>query len=252
MLKKWVDYYGKILGYENLFIIDDGSENNPKNYLPKNVNVISQPRTTFESWRLCRSLSKLQRLLLETYDVVIAIDSDEFLVSDREDCPTIKEHIQSAYMNGQSIIQTQGWELIHLIDREPNLNENTPIGFQRKHLIRNAGFDKPAVANTEISFVIGNHWCFEQKKQDTDLIMLHLRHFDVNFSLEKLRKYKATSWASIDLANGFSNHQRIEEIELVDQFKEWVKVFNEASLAGQTDKVKTLPDRWAAQLALAG
>jgi hypothetical protein len=82
--------------------------------------------------------------------------------------------------------------------------------------------------------------------------MLHLRHFDVNFSLEKLRKYKATSWASIDLANGFSNHQRIEEIELIDQFKEWVKVFNEASLAGKTDKVKTLPDRWAAQLALAG
>ena len=24
MLKKWVDYYGKILAYENLFIIDDG------------------------------------------------------------------------------------------------------------------------------------------------------------------------------------------------------------------------------------
>jgi hypothetical protein len=252
MLKKWVDYYGKILGYENLFIIDDGSENNPKNYLPKSVNVISQPRTTFESWRLCRSLSKLQRLLLETYDVVIALDSDEFLVTNREDCPTIKEHIQLAYTNDESIIQTQGWELIHLIDREPNLNENIPIGLQRKHLIRNNGFDKPAVANTEISFVIGNHWCFEQKKQDDDLIMLHLRHFDVNFSLEKLRKYKATSWANIDLANGFSNHQRIEEIELIDQFKEWVKVFTEATSAGKTDSAKIMPERWAAQLALAG
>jgi hypothetical protein len=82
--------------------------------------------------------------------------------------------------------------------------------------------------------------------------MLHLRHFDVNFSLEKLRKYKATSWANIDLANGFSNHQRIEEIELIDQFKEWVKVFTEATSAGKTDSAKIMPERWAAQLALAG
>jgi hypothetical protein len=252
MLKKWTNYYGKILGFENIFIIDDGSSVNPKEYLHKDVNVIRQPRTSFDSWRLCRSLSKLQRLLLETYDAVIVLDSDEFLVTNRPDCQNIKDHIQSIFPHKTGIIQTQGWELIHLIDREDALSIDRSISEQRKNLIRNQGFDKPAVTNTEISLTIGNHWCFENKTQDNDLIMLHLRHFDINFSLEKIRKYKSTSWAQIDLANGFSNHQRIEETDLINQFKEYIKTFNEAIHSGKIDVAKNMPEHWANQLEWAG
>jgi hypothetical protein len=252
MLKKWTDYYGKILGYENLYIIDDGSGINPRDYLHKDVNVIRQPRTGFSSWRLCRSLSKLQRLLLETYDAVIVLDSDEFLVTNRPDCATIKEHIKSIFPNKTGIIAAQGWELIHLIDREPMLNGNIPMSRQRKFLFRNSQFDKPSVSNTEISLIIGNHWCYEDKTQDNDLIMLHLRYFDVHFSLSKVRNYRITSWSALDLEHGFSNHQRMGDAEVIEQFKGWIKSYDEAALANQTETVRTIPERWAAQLEWAG
>jgi hypothetical protein len=250
MLSKWANYYGQIFGYENLFVIDDGSDINPRTYLNEAVNVIRQPRPSFNSWRLCRTLSKFQRILLETYDIVIELDSDEFILTDRPDCDTIKDHIHKIFPNDVGIIRTEGWELVHLIDREPLLNNDQPIAQQRNYLLRNTGFDKPVVTNKEISLIIGNHWCYENAIQDTSLIMLHLRHFDVNFSLEKIRKYKQTAWAEIDLANGFSNHQRIKEEELLGAFHGFVKSYQEAVDKGDMSIAKTLPEKWRRQLLL--
>ena len=250
MLSKWANYYGQIFGYENLFVIDDGSDINPRTYLDNAVNVIRQPRTSFNSWRLCRTLSKFQRILLETYDVVIVLDSDEFVLTNRDDCETVKDHIHKIFPNDVGIIRTEGWELVHLIDREPLLNNDRPIALQRNYLLRNTGFDKPAVANKEISLVIGNHWCYENAVQDSNLIMVHLRHFDVNFSLGKIRKYKQTAWAEIDLANGFSNHQRIKEEELLGTFHGFVKSYQEATEKCDTSIAKNMPAKWAQQLLL--
>lgn len=82
-LSRWVKYYGRELGIENLYIILDGTDQNaPKN--AKGVNIIKIPHTEMsraagDKYRIGK-ISDLANDLFKKYDIVIGCDSDEFLI----------------------------------------------------------------------------------------------------------------------------------------------------------------------------
>jgi len=240
ILAKWCEHYGGMLGFEHLYVIDDGSDVDPRDYLHRSVNVFRQPRTHFDSWRLCRSLSQMQRLLLETYDVVLVLDSDEFLVTARDDCLNALEHIQQIYPFADGRLRPVGWELIHCRSIEGELDPAQPILDQRSHLLRADMFDKPCVTREDISLFPGNHHCYESSCRDESLQLIHLRWFDLGFAIAKGLRYTKTSWSQLDLATGLSFHQRMTVQEIESKMDD----YETRALAGR----QVMPEAWKRQI----
>ena len=82
MLPLWIRYYGGQLGVENLYVVDDNSEDGSTDDLPCDVLHIPPIRGgKFNSTRMAM-VGNLGRSLLELYDVVMFCDTDEFIVPD--------------------------------------------------------------------------------------------------------------------------------------------------------------------------
>lgn len=85
-LRKWVEYYGRELGKENLYILFDGEDQHPADFC--------EGANTFIHKRLCNQIvegervrlgllsDKAEELLKSGYDLVIGVDCDEFLIVD--------------------------------------------------------------------------------------------------------------------------------------------------------------------------
>ena len=84
-LSRWIAYYGKQLGTENLYILLDGTDQNiPENI--GNAHITKLPhedmsRVAGDKYRI-KKLSDLANELLKNYDIVIGCDVDEFLIVD--------------------------------------------------------------------------------------------------------------------------------------------------------------------------
>jgi hypothetical protein len=224
IIKKWAEYYGGILGFENLFIVDDGSDTPVSEILAGlPVNITRVPRTSFDTWRLVRTIGALQRVLLETYDVVISMDSDEFIVLnyDNPECdfPDFSEYLKSIQPENLINVATVGFHVIHSRSHEPDLDNARPVMTQRKYVRRVLGFDKPLISSIPTSFGPGLHLSYFPKKVDNNLILLHLRYFDYNFAVSKLIRYQNTAWSEYDLQQGYSHHQRAKIDECNAEFE---------------------------------
>ena len=84
-LSRWIAYYGKQFGTENLYIILDGTDQkSPENSGDAHIIKLQHTemsRTAGDKYRISK-LSDLATDLLKTYDIVIGCDSDEFLIID--------------------------------------------------------------------------------------------------------------------------------------------------------------------------
>jgi hypothetical protein len=180
--------------------------------------------------------------LLETYEVVLVLDSDEFLVTARDDCRNALEHIVRTYPFADGRLRPRGWELIHCRSREGDLNAERPIVEQRGYLLRAEMFDKPCVTREDVSLFPGNHHCYESSCRDESLQLIHMRWFDVRFAIAKGLRYSKTSWSTLDLAMGLSFHQRMTAQEIESKIGE----YEQRAL----QEPMVLPASWRQQLAI--
>ena len=85
-LEKWVDYYGRQLGKENLYIFFDGLDQKIAPFCEgTNASLhekIGSQVVEAEKGRLAFLSSQAAGLLSRGYDLVIGVDADEFIVVD--------------------------------------------------------------------------------------------------------------------------------------------------------------------------
>lgn len=85
-LSKWVEYYGRELGYENLYVFFDGEDQDIPSFC-NGVNARKIPKmkgtVVVTDRKRSRFMAKCAKeLLADGADMVIATDADEFLVID--------------------------------------------------------------------------------------------------------------------------------------------------------------------------
>ena len=82
-LHRWLKYYGDQFGPENLYIYLDGTDQPvPQNAGAAHIEKLPHTdlsRAAGDKYRIGK-LNELARELLETYDIVIGCDCDEFLI----------------------------------------------------------------------------------------------------------------------------------------------------------------------------
>jgi hypothetical protein len=198
----WCRHYGAQVGAAHCFVVDHGSDDGTTEGLDP-VNVIRIPRSPQDdAWR-AGMISRLCAELLKSYDVVIYVDVDEFLVAD----PRYHRNlIDCARAMTGPVMTAIGLEVWHLADSQPAIDITRPISLQRDWVWFNSGLCKAAMIREAVDWSPGFHSTASPVAFD-HLFLFHLRYFDVERGLRRLARTRAMPWA-FDYSG---RHQRVTD-----------------------------------------
>ncbi len=180
-LRKWVEYYGRELGKENLWIYFDGTDQDIAPFC-EGTNAflhekIGNQVVAAEKGRL-RFLSERAASLLEQgYDLVIGVDADEFIVVDPKREISLREYL-SAQKIGVSL-SALGLDFGQKLGEEGDITENEPFLKQRHYAQIGTRYTKPSIVAKPCIWGSGFHRIkghnFHIAK---DLYLMHFGYFD--------------------------------------------------------------------------
>lgn len=158
-LRKWVEYYGRELGLENLYVYLDGKDQPRPAWCPESVNVeicekIPGKVVQLDRLRL-RFLSDQAAILLKKYDMVIGTDADEFLIPDPASGVGLAEFLSSSgcrvSISGLGVDVGQNTRCERVIDA------SRPFLSQRSFGLLSTRYTKPSVIAKPVRWGSGFH-----------------------------------------------------------------------------------------------
>ena len=180
-LKKWTAYYGCELGEENLYIFLDGKDQPIPDWCPKAhitaYDKIKGQVVEAEKGRLAL-LSHKAPELLESYDLVIGTDADEFLIVDPALGISLAEYLSSKDI--KISLSGLGVDVGQNTKEETGIIENEPFLRQRHYARLSTRYSKPSVLAAPVVWGSGFHRIkghnFHIAK---DLYLFHFGYFDL-------------------------------------------------------------------------
>lgn len=177
MLPRWLDYYGRQLGRDHLFVVDDNSTDGSTDDL--DCSVLRLPPAPWRTkWSKARRgvVNGLSRALLEVYDAVVFVDADEFLVPDPAKYDGLTDYITRR--PDQDVLAGVGVDLLHDAAHEPPIDPCLPVLTQRSLAKIEPGMCKPAIKRIPEPWLAGGHGIRAGFRVDPDLLLLHLKYHD--------------------------------------------------------------------------
>ena len=180
-LKKWTAYYGRELGEENLYIFLDGKDQPIPDWCP-NAHITAYDKikgqvVEAEKGRLAL-LSQKAAELLESYDLVIGTDADEFLIVDPALGISLAEYLSSKDI--KISLSGLGVDVGQNTKEETGIIENEPFLRQRHYARLSTRYSKPSVLAAPVVWGSGFHRIkghnFHIAK---DLYLFHFGYFDL-------------------------------------------------------------------------
>lgn len=180
-LRKWVEYYGKELGKENLYIFFDGTDQRIPDFcegtntsmrekIEGNVARGDKGRINF--------LSEQAAALFERYDLVIGTDADEFLVVDPKQGKGLAEFLSA--IDIKTTVSGLGVDVGQRVDSEGAIEADIPFLEQRHYGRLSSRYTKASVVAHPIRWGSGFHRVkghnFHIVK---DLYLFHFGYFDL-------------------------------------------------------------------------
>ena len=146
-LRKWVEYYGRELGKENLYIYFDGTDQiiapfceGTHAYLHEKIgsHVVSA-----EKGRLKFLSDKAAELLNGGYDLVIGVDADEFIIVDPRYSKSLTEYLSEHPI--RTSLSGLGLDFGQKLGEEPDIVEDVPFLQQRHYAQIGTRYTKPSI-----------------------------------------------------------------------------------------------------------
>lgn len=202
-VEKWIDYYGKTLGEQHLYLILDGTDQ----VLPvKNdkINLIIQPHVPMTRTHGDRYRSRLVSAIAENlfqekqYDIVIAHDIDEILIADPSTGLSLPEYLSSK----EPIVSLSGLGLDvgQHMEKEKKIDLSIPFLQQRSFAHVSARYTKPIVAFQPLTWGSGFHRVKGRNfKIDPNLFVLHFGMVDYELCKKRISDTELIS-------SGWENH----------------------------------------------
>ena len=194
-LSRWIAYYGKQFGTENLYILLDGTDQKePAN--AGNAHITKLPHTpmsraTGDKYRI-RKLSELASKLLKTYDIVIGCDSDEFLIVDPNTKKTLAQYLSDKKI--KTSLSGLGLDIGQNLNCEKELDIEAPFLEQREYALLSTRYTKPVVKVTRAAWGSGFHSIRHHNFHiDKNLYLLHFGAIDLKMLEDKAAK-RGTDW----------------------------------------------------------
>lgn len=194
-LSRWIAYYGKQFGTENLYILLDGTDQTiPENSGLAHIKKLphkDMSRAAGDKYRI-NKLSKLAHELLKKYDIVIGCDVDEFLIVDSKTKKTLSEYLSNKKIH--TTLSGLGLDVGQHLYCEAVLDRDAPFLEQREYALLSTRYTKPVVINKPIKWGSGFHSIRNHNFHiDKNLYLLHFGAIDMNMLEEKAKK-RGSDW----------------------------------------------------------
>lgn len=196
-LSRWVEYYGRELGIENLYIILDGTDQDaPKN--AADANVIKLPHTDMsraagDKYRIGK-ISDLAEKLFSKYDIVIGCDSDEFLIADPNTKKSLAEYLSD--LKYKTAVSGLGLDIGQNMNTEKPLDTKKPMLEQRSYAFLSTRYTKPVVLFRPMRWGSGFHRVHGANLHiDKNLYLLHFGAVDMKMLVTKAEK-RGPDWVN--------------------------------------------------------
>ena len=196
-LSRWIAYYGRQIGTDNLYIILDGTDQPiPKNAGNTHITKlphINMSRAAGDKYRIGK-LSELAHELLKTYDIVIGCDTDEFLIVDPDTKMTLAQYLGTAHI--KNTVSGLGLDIGQHMKYEKPLDTNAPLLEQREYALLSTRYTKPVVINKPVNWGSGFHSVKHHNFHiDKNLYLLHFGAVDMNMLVTKAEK-RGADWVN--------------------------------------------------------
>jgi hypothetical protein len=209
-LRLWCNYYCKVIGQEDVYVVDNGSNDGSIKVVQTlwpNINIISRPSSDTCNWLWLKNLAEeMQRMLLRSYEVVVFSDADEFLFPKNE---SLLSYIENFKLSSDMFKRAHGWNIVHQVDTEPTLllNAGQHVLQHRDAMWRMKRYDKTLITKVPLSYSRGFHVIYQDGKhadnvRDDGLDMLHAWQIDVTMFHERYKHRYATFDNMVNTMNG--------------------------------------------------
>ena len=189
-LRKWVEYYGRELGRENLYIFFDGTDQRVPDFCegcythlrernPQHVVKAEKDRLGYLSERAAVLMNE------EGYDLVIGTDADEFLVVD----PALGVS-RADYLGGLKIrtsVSALGIDVGQHLDCEGVIDGSRPFLEQRHYAYICSRYTKPSVIARPVRWGSGFHRVKRHDfRIDKNLFLFHFGSIDLKMIEDRM------------------------------------------------------------------
>ena len=206
--ERWISYYGKRLGFKNLYLFIDGIDQK----LPlraKKINCfqishIKLNRLKADRFRAKR-ISEFAKELHKKYDVVLATDIDEFLVLDPNTGIELKEYLNKSFVS--SSLSALGIDVAQHPTFEKSIDKKKPFLSQRKYALVSDRYTKPIISLEPLNWGSGFHRVKGKDFNiDPNLFLFHFGLVDIK-TLEN--KYKNNELISLRWHNHLKRRYKL-------------------------------------------
>jgi hypothetical protein len=195
MLPRWVRHYGDQVGLDNLVVVDDNTRDGSTDALPCPVlRVPGFPPERFEERRI-KLVSGLAQGLLNSYDVAVFTDVDEFLVPDPARHDGLLAYLESR--SSRTVMAPLTLNVLHDARCEEPLDPQEPVLGQRRFAKFAPVMCKPAIKRVPAAWRFASHGIDARYDVDPELFMVHLKFADTD-----LLRRVAESRHQLALADG--------------------------------------------------
>ena len=159
-LGRWADYYGRLLGKENLFIYFDGEDQTVPSFA-QGCNVTVIPRVDGDvrvsDKQRINILSARAQELLKSYDMVIGTDVDEFLVVDPSLGESLPDFLSRQDRKGRNSLSGLGCDIIFDPDSDAPFDRTASLLSQRRSALLSTRYTKTSVLCAPVQWGSGFH-----------------------------------------------------------------------------------------------
>ena len=189
-LRKWVEYYGRELGKENLYIFFDGTDQIIPDFC-EGCNAHLRQRNPgmvvkSEKIRLTFLSEKAAELMKEGYDIVIGTDADEYLVVDPAINKGLADYLSS--LNIRHSVSGLGIDIGQNLNNEGVISGDIPYFEQRRYGYLCSRYTKPSVISSPVMWGSGFHRIKGHNFHiDPNLFLFHTGSIDLKMIEDRMK-----------------------------------------------------------------
>jgi hypothetical protein len=213
MLAFWERHYAALVGHENLFVLDNASDDGSVERLHPKTSIVHMPKAPVDHEHFAQIHGYFQRMLLLRYDWVIKVDTDELLATELP-LPQLLAGTPSGTYKPETAV-----EVVHHTASEPRFDFAGAVGRQRSHFVQGTPLlIRPIISSVPTTWTSGNHLSHEMASALPGLITAHLKYFDLDFLLSKNTKWSAMTQTANEVKTcaTISELQKLGLAELYD------------------------------------
>lgn len=158
-LRKWVDYYGRELGRENLYVFFDGQDQEIPAFCEgvhtEKLDKIGTDVVSNDKGRVAVMSRKAAELFTAGYQIVIGTDADEYLLPDPALGLSLAEYLSHAVIRGS--LSPLGLDVGQRVGEETALQAGLPFLQQRHYAQLGTRYTKCSVLAEPLQWGSGFH-----------------------------------------------------------------------------------------------